>query len=228
MLDRSRVAALLPVNNEARNLQQLLERIKKQGLFVLVVDDGSEDTSVAVARASGVEVLPLGKNLGKGRALRAGFDHLLQGSYDWILIMDSDGQHLPEEIPLFLQKAASGEYGIVNGNRLENPKKMPLVRYWTNRIMSVIVSRLIRQEVRDSQCGYKMLSTKFLREAHLTADHFEIEDDILLEAARLHYSIVHVPITSVYGKEVSRIHPIGDTVRFIRFIFQWWRLNYKK
>ena len=140
-----------------------------------------------------------------------------------MLILDADGQHLPEEIPRFLEVAGSGRFGLLKGNRMGKPDKMPWVRYGTNRLLSRVISHLIHQKVLDSQCGYKMLSTEFLKKAKLTADQFEIEDDILLEAGRLQVPIENVPVTSHYGEEISHIHPVKDTVRFLRFLWTWRR-----
>jgi len=219
--DPARVAALLPVYNESRHLPDLISRLKAQKLHILVVDDGSSDGSADIVQSYDVDVLRLDKNSGKGKALKAGFERLAKGSFDWILILDADGQHLPEEIPNFLKEAGMTEAAVFNGNRLEHPDRMPWIRYWTNCFMSSILSRMLRQEVRDSQCGYKLISTEFLRKARLSAEQFEIEANLLLEAGRLQYKIKNVPITSVYGKEVSHIHPVRDTFRFIRFLWMW-------
>ena len=219
-----RVAVLVPVYNEARFLGGFLERLKLQGLHVLVVDDGSTDGSLEVAGSYGAETLSLPVNSGKGSALRAGFSRLLEQGFDWIIVMDGDGQHRPEEIPRFLrflEEAAEGGFGIINGTRLENPKGMPLVRLLTNRFMSYMVGRIAGQPIRDSQCGYKMLSADFIRCAELHSNRFEIEDELLLEAVRLKYKIAFVPVTTVYGEEDSHIRPMTDTVRFLRFVARW-------
>jgi len=221
-----RVAALLPVYNEAAHLRGVLERLKRQRLHVLVVDDGSTDGSSEIAVQSRVETLALGENYGKGYALRKGFEALCGRSFDWVLILDADGQHLPEEIPSFIAAAETGRYDFINGNRLGKSGNMPPVRYWTNRVMSGMISLLVGQKVRDVQCGFKMFSAQYVKRARLMADRFEIEDDLVLEAGRLGFRIGHVPVSTVYGKEVSKIRPVRDTLRFIGFIMKWiWRVR---
>jgi glycosyltransferase involved in cell wall biosynthesis len=147
-----------------------------------------------------------------------GFEHLAGRGYDWIIIMDSDGQHSPEEIPLFIKKAEEEYCGIINGSRLKKPDGMPLIRLITNRFMSFVVSMMAGQSVEDCQCGYKMISKDVLNDINLKCDHFEIEDELILEASRCGYKIANLAIRSKYGHELSHIHPLRDTIRFFEFI----------
>ena len=94
----------------------------------------------------------------------------------------------------------------------------PVAVAHTIKSMSWIVSLIANQKIEDAQCGFKMLSSAFLKRARLISNKFEIEDELLLEASRLGFAIVSVPITSAYGTEHSHIHPVIDTLRFFRFL----------
>lgn len=220
MIERALVAVLVPAYNEERHLAAFLDRLAQERLHVLVVDDGSTDGTSEIARSKGVETVRLERNGGKGAALREGFRRLAGRGFEWIVIMDGDGQHLPSDIGGFLRAAAAAPGSVVNGNRLDDPRGMPAVRKWTNLTMSAVISAMARTRIRDSQCGFKMLPAAFLRRAELRCDRFEIEDEILLEAARLGFGITHAPVTSVYGNEDSHIHPLRDTARFLRFVLR--------
>ncbi len=134
---------LLPAYNEEKNIVSLLEEIKKLAIDIIVVDDGSRDNTAELARKSRVIVLSHPKNLGKGLALRTGFEYLKNNGYDAVVVMDSDGQHLPGEINNFIRHAQNSDAGIIIGNRMHKPEGMPLARWLTNKFTSFCISRLI-------------------------------------------------------------------------------------
>ena len=139
-----------------------------------------------------------------------------------MLTMDADGQHLPEEIPLFLQKAREGGADLLIGDRMGRPRGMPLDRWFTNLIMSRILSGVAGQTVPDTQCGFRMVRRRVLEKVRLTSDRFEVESELVVRAARAGFQIVSVPVSSVYRRQISFIRPLQDTVRFFLFL---WRLK---
>ena len=110
--------------------------------------------------------------------------------------------------------------GPQDDSRMRNPEAMPLLRRVTNRLMSWVISRLIGQKVPDSQCGYRLLSRPFAEAFHPTTDHFELESEMLVQAARLGFRIGAVPIPATYGPAPSHIRPARDTLRFLRFLLK--------
>jgi glycosyltransferase involved in cell wall biosynthesis len=87
--------------------------------------------------------------------------------------MDADGQHNPEEIPLFLKKAEDEEADIILGFRRMSLKNMPLVRLVTNKVTSLIISRLSGQRIPDSQCGYRLIKRKVLKDVELETSKYD-------------------------------------------------------
>ena len=224
-LERKDVLVLLPGYNEEKLLREPLRALKARDIALLAIDDGSTDGSYRILQEEGVETIQFRQNQGKGAALRKGFEEALRREFKWVIILDADGQHAPEDLDIFLAKASEGDYDLINGNRFDDAKNMPKLRYWTNRVMSWIIGSMIGQKVLDSQCGYKMLSTRFLRKARLRSNRFEIEDDIILEAGRHHCQMAYVPVRCMYADEVSHIHPVRDTLRFIHFVSTWFWEN---
>ncbi|MEW6171156.1 MAG: glycosyltransferase family 2 protein [Candidatus Omnitrophota bacterium] len=210
---------LIPTYNEEKSIGQLIKQIKTQNFDVLVIDDGSKDKTKDIAIKEGAIVLENKINLGKGASLRKGFEYLLSKDYDLAIIMDGDGQHSPDDINKFILKANDPQIGIVIGNRLLKPKNMPFVRLLTNKLMSVWISKLCKQNIPDSQCGYRLIKKDVLNRIRLKSQNFEIESELLIEAARSGFKIDSVPIASIYQNHKSRINPILDTIRFIKFIF---------
>ena len=214
---------LIPARNEASAIGAVVAPLVRQGVDVLVIDDGSSDQTAQAARAAGARVLPRTRDHGKGAALREGFAWALERGYEAVVTMDADGQHAPEDVPRLVQTAVATGAMIVVGNRMEHPVGMPRVRRWTNRAMSWIISRLARQRIPDSQCGLRLIQTGLLRRARLEASHYEIESELLLEAARLGGRIASASIQSIYAAQRSQINPWIDTTRFARFLWCYYR-----
>jgi glycosyltransferase involved in cell wall biosynthesis len=215
-----RFVCLIPSFNEEKTIGWLVKSLKAQGCDVTVIDDGSTDGTSRIAHENGAEVIINERNLGKGASLRKAFDILKARSYDAVLIMDGDGQHLPGDIDPFIRVYEEKKPGIIVGNRMHKPKDMPLVRWITNALMSWIISGMCRQRVPDTQCGFRLISMKALQAIALNTDRYEIESEMLLEIARAGFKIESVPITSVYDGQYSAIHPWNDTVRFLKFVLQ--------
>ena len=210
---------VIPCFNVARTIGPIVRELKKQNIDVLVVDDGSSDLTAEIADSCGAIVLKNRNNYGKGASLRRGFDYVLDKGYNLLIAMDGDGQHLPDDVKNFLK--AQNEHpdaDIIIGNRMLQPLGMPLIRRLTNRFMSALVSRLCCQHVPDSQNGFRLIRSRILKGLELKSDRFEIESEIILAAVQKEAKIVSIPISSVYKNHSSRISPLLDTLRFIKFI----------
>lgn len=215
-----RICVVIPAYNEEKTIGELSRKIKMQNHDVLVVDDGSTDATVSNAQKSGAFVIRNLRNKGKGACLMQGFAFCIERSYDAMVTMDGDGQHLPEEIPYFLNRAQCSKSNVFIGNRMQRTGGMPLSRLLVNRGMSWIISLLTRQRIPDSQCGFRLLKKEAFKTIKLSANRFEIETEILLRASRLGFVIESLPVSSVYAGEKSRIHPFMDTLRFMRFLYR--------
>ena len=212
---------LIPARNESAAIGGLVASLVGQGVDVLVIDDGSTDQTAQAARAAGARVLSRNNRHGKGAALRDGFAWAISREYEAVVTMDADGQHAPADARRLVEAAASSDAGMIIGNRMRQPKRMPLVRRWTNGCMSAILSLLARQRVPDSQCGLRLIRCSLLRDCRLQSDHFEIESELVLEAARVGARIGSLSIQSIYRLERSQINPCTDTYRFLRFLWRY-------
>lgn len=220
-LNKADCLVIIPAYNEEKNIAQLVALVRSLGFPVLVVDDGSKDATVAKAEESGASVLVTAINQGKGSALRRGFAWFLNQNHPVAIMMDSDGQHDPKELKIFLKALNESSVQVVVGNRLDDPRGMPWLRRVTNRFMSWVISAVTKQNIPDSQCGYRAIRRQALEKFVLQTSNFEIESEILLEASRHGFTISSVPIQCVYQGEISRINPFRDTVRFFSFLFKY-------
>ena len=225
MIDRTNVAALIPCYFEAKRIRDVAARVKQQLDLVLVVDDGSTDGTESEGRAAGVEVIRHTVNQGKGAAIKTGLRALAErAGVEYAMILDGDGQHAPEEIPRFLAAANEMKAPMLVGNRMSDVEKMPFVRKMTNRFMSWQISSVCGQNVPDSQCGFRMMHRDLLAAmAAIVTTKFDYETEMLVVASRRGCKIGAVPISTIYGDEKSKIHPVRDTIRFYEMMSRFKR-----
>ena len=232
---RSRTAAVIPAYQDEKHIGEIVRRTRERLDHVLVVDDGSSDHTAQRAREAGAEVIVHDQNRGKGEAIKTGLGRWLAaagpsgGGLDrevtWVSLLDSDGQHLPEEIDRFMAAAVSAtQPTFFIGNRMSNLTGMPFIRRVVNRYMSKRISRLCGQKIPDTQCGFRMLNRQLIPELLGGGDRFDYETEVLIIASRKGYEIESVPITTVYSDQVSKIRPLRDAIRFFKLMWRYRKL----
>src|SRR4051794_21382659 len=147
----------MPCRNGASKIAPVIAELRKTLPNVIVVDDGSTDATADAAAKTGAQVFRHEKNRGKGAALITGFREARKQGFAWALMMDADGQHSPADIPTFFAAAEKSHAPFVVGNRMANPKSMPLLRRWTNATMSWLLSNYTRRVLPDTQCGFRLV-----------------------------------------------------------------------
>jgi len=223
--NKLQVAAVIPAYNEEKHIGDVARRTRQQLDDVLVVDDGSADKTAERAREAGAQVIVHDKNLGKGETIKTGLRHWLDRQFDFVIILDADGQHRPEEIDRFTAAALSAdEPKLILGTRMNDVSSMPLLRRIVNRWMSQRISAVCRQEIPDTQCGFRMLHRQLIPELLGGAARFDYETEMLIVASRKGFRIDSVPISTVYSDEVSSIHPVRDTLRFFKLMRRYRKL----
>ena len=166
---------------------------------------------------AGADVLVHEENRGKGEAIKNGLRYWLERGFEHVVILDGDGQHLPEEIKRFISATANGAQLLV-GTRMNDVRRMPLLRRVVNRYMSSRISRLCGQEIPDTQCGFRMLHSAVIPHLLEGTERFEYETEMLIKSSRKGFRIAAVPVSTVYSDEVSSIHPVRDTIRFLKLM----------
>jgi glycosyltransferase involved in cell wall biosynthesis len=214
----NRCAALVPCFNEAANIRKVIAGIRRFLPAVIVVDDGSTDATAARAGVAGAEVLTLPNNSGKGAALRAGWKLAHQQKFEWVLMLDGDGQHAAGDVPRFLAHAEKTGAKLIVGHR--DFSGMPPVRRWVNRFMSRQISKMAGEAFPDSQCGFRLAELAALMQVPLVSEHYEIESEMLAAFAAARIKVGFVPIQTIYKNSASKIRPVKDTLRWLR-----WRLG---
>ncbi|MFO7871581.1 MAG: glycosyltransferase family 2 protein [Kiritimatiellia bacterium] len=218
-----RFCVLMPAYREGKKIREVLRRILKHCRDTVVIDDGSDDGTAEEAEKTGATVLRHRVNRGKGAALATGFEYAGKGNFEFVIVMDADGQHDPDDIPVFIRAFDRGAGPVIAGNRMGNTENMPLVRRMTNRFMSGLLSGKMGQRVPDTQCGYRLYAAEVLELIPADSGRFAAESEVLLRLADAGVKINSVPVKVIYGSEKSKINPLRDTFRFFAMLRRYGR-----
>jgi glycosyltransferase involved in cell wall biosynthesis len=217
------IAVLIPAFNAECSLAELIHRLRHtiDNMQIVVVDDGSTDRTSEIAASVGAVVLRHQTNCGKGAALQTGFDFLnTQIEIEFILTMDADLQHQPEDVPKFLLAQQKTNADIVIGWRKRIGTRMPMHRILSNTITSTMVGMRSGVKIKDSQCGFRFIRRSVIERVRLGSTGYEAETEFLIKAARRGFKIEFVPVQTIYGKEKSYMTHWATTMNFIKVIFR--------
>jgi glycosyltransferase involved in cell wall biosynthesis len=212
-------AVVIPCFNEGETIAALVTAVRQHLSMVIVVDDGSRDTTSAQASGAGARVLSHAGNLGKGAALRTGLRHALDQGFEWVFTMDGDDQHTADDLPAFVECAKQTGALLIVGNRMHNARSIPWVRRQVNWWMSRQLSRRAGKELPDSQCGYRLIHSGTWARLPLKTQHFEVESETLMAFLATGHPVAFVPIRVIGRGRNSHIDPVADALRWWR----WWR-----
>jgi glycosyltransferase involved in cell wall biosynthesis len=183
--------AVVPAYNEAATVGGVVAALRsaEPDVDVVVVDDGSTDATSEEATAAGAQVLRLPFNLGIGGSVQAGFQYALEHGYDYMVQVDGDGQHRPDEIGKLFAAMDEGDADIVCGSRFltDQGYPAPISRRTGIHIFSFILSRVIGQRVSDPTSGFRLYNRRgislFARD--YPHDYPEVEAVLMLHFHRL-------------------------------------------
>ena len=220
------VAVVVPAFRAGARIADVIERVRRAspGATVLVVDDGSDDDTVARALAAGAAVASHETNQGKGRALATGLDAALAlEGMSFAVTLDADGQHAPEAIPALLAPILAGSADLVVGARRLGAGAMPASRRLSNWLSSTLVSRALGVRVPDSQSGFRAMSRAVAATVRPGGRRYEFETEFLFQAAQHGFRIAAVDIPTVYEGAASHFRYFADTLRLAGVFLRHWR-----
>jgi hypothetical protein len=223
-----RILVVSPAHNEAENvaavIQEIPEEIEGYRVITLVVDDGSEDNTSEEAEKAGALVARLPIRRGGGLALRVGYEIALRLGAEVVVSIDSDGQHVPEEMPSLVKPVITGEADLVNGSRvLGEFQRESVIRHIGVHFFSWVVTIMTGQRVTDPSNGYRATRPEILKKLSLEQDQFW-SSELLIEALRLRARIAEVPITirARAAGESKKPPPLKYAWHFSKAIVKTW------
>jgi glycosyltransferase involved in cell wall biosynthesis len=209
-----------------RFLPVLLNRVPAEN--ICIVDDASHDGTPEVCGSFNIKYLVHDINCGKGAALSTGFKYLIDKGASWIITMDADGQHSPDDINCFLNEIRKNPgIGICIGARSMKAGTMPLDRICSNRLTSWIMSILSGARIIDSQCGYRIYSSELLSKIKIEYNRFEMESEVVLKSVSEGYSVCFTNVQTLYLDGKSHISHFKDTFRWVAAVLKIW-MNLRK
>ncbi len=217
ILRKSNTCAVIPFFNESGNIAEIIKSALNYVDFIIAVNDGSTDgCENQILPDERIFVVSYSENKGKGFALNAGFKESINRKFPYTITLDSDFQHPPDLIPVFL--TALEDFDIVIGNRLNDLRKMPPQRIASNKLTSFLLSRKTGIKLKDTQCGFRGYRTDVLQEILPSHDGYEAESQIILNAARSNLKIGFVDIPTVYNGSKSKMKSFRTIAGFIKVL----------
>lgn len=210
------IAAIIPAFNEAATIREVIEKTKKHVDKVIVVDDGSSDNTFDESKKADLRLRHI-LNMGKGLALKTGFEAALKLNADIIITLDSDAQHDPEEIPKFLEKIK--DHDIIIGTRGLN-KKMPIIFRIGNSVIHSIFIVLFNLKIKDTQCGFRAFKSEIYPKIKWMALNYAVETEMLAKAGKNNLKIGEIPIKTIYQDKYKGT-TILDGVKIVLNMFKW-------
>ena len=229
-LQNLRCCVLIPTYNNYKTLKRVLNGVLEYTDAVIVVNDGSTDSTLSILENySQIEKIHLKHNKGKGNALKVGIKHAINLGYDFAITLDSDGQHFPSDIPVFIEHLESvpNKDILIIGDRNMNEADVFAQSAKGNRVSTYWVKAVTGLDLSDSQSGFRLYPIKAMKELRFFkwTRKFEFEVEAIVKSHWKGIEIGHVPIKVLYdqSERVSHFRPFMDIARIVVLII-WFLL----
>ena len=223
-----KIIAVLPAYNEEVAIGSMVLHARKYVDHVIVIDDGSTDRTSEVAQLAGADVIRHPQNKGKSAALKTGFLEASKNGTEVVVILDSDGQHDPAEIPKLIAPILAGEADMVNGSRYinGNGKSTPFYRRIGQNVLDSATNLNSGLNITDTQSGFRAFAIHALQAFRFKSNGLAIESEMLNDAANAGMKIREVEIGVRYDvPNASSEHPVGHGLRVLATVLRDMELN---
>lgn len=198
--------AALPVYNEARHVNGVLDQVSRFADDVLVVDDGSIDETAQILEArSDIQLVKHPVNRGYGAALMTAFEYAEEYGYDVVVTLDCDGQHEPCRIPKFVEACSEDGVDIVSGSRylkhFEGDSRPPEQRFKVNRKITATLNERLGFHLTDAFCGFKAYRVASVARMNITELGYAMPLEVWVQAACLNLKVIELPVPLIYLDE---------------------------
>ena len=203
MLERDNILIGIPAYNESTQIEEVIDQLHLAGFSsIVIVDDGSTDETQALAFRRGARVLRHEINCGAGAGVQTLMLLAKKENWPFLLLMDADGQHHPEDIDRLYAKMNKTRADLVIGNRFDPSltNQVPRIRRIFNSLANILTNLFCKGAYGDSQSGFRLLNSKAIEKIELSAIGFGFCSEMILlaekEGLEVHETPIHVKYTN--------------------------------
>jgi len=214
-ISEKKICVLIPTYNNEKTLKRVIDGVLDYTENIIVINDGSTDSTLQILEKYSITVINLSENKGKGNALKLGFRKAKESGYNYTITIDSDGQHYPDDIPVFVENLLQeNEDVLLIGNRNMSQDGIPKKSSFGNRFSNFWFWFETGIKLEDTQSGYRLYPLHKIPKKYFTPK-FEFEIEIIVRTAWRHVPVKNVPIKVLYdpAERVSHFRPFKDFTR---------------
>ncbi len=210
---------IIPTYNNEKTLQRVVDGVLAQTQHVIIVNDGATDgTTTLLGTYQEVEIITFPQNKGKGMALRAGFKKAIALGYQYAITIDSDGQHFPSDLPLFLKELKQQDPKqplVLIGSRKMDDPSVPGKSSFGNKFSNFWYYIETGIKLTDTQSGFRLYPLDVIKKMSLFTRKFELEIEVIVKLAWRNVTVRNIPIQVLYDPDerVSHFRPFQDFTR---------------
>lgn len=203
------IAIIIPAYNEELTIEKVVLDSLLFSSFVIVVNDASIDNTADIVKNTNAILINQAINLGKAKALQAGFEKALSLNVEFVITLDGDAQHNPKDIPKVLHYIKTSKETLCIASRLKDRQNAPKSRRIANGIADFWVSWAAGVPIADSQSGFRLYPASLLKRLPFPYENksgFVFESEVLIDTAHLGYNLTFIPINTVYADNRRNSH----------------------
>lgn len=229
-----KVVVVMPAYNAERTLQMTYEELPKDVVdLVILVDDGSTDATLEVARKLGLEIFVHNRNYGYGANQKTCYAEALRAAAEIVVMVHPDYQYDPRLVPQIIEPIIRNEADVVLGSRLMRgsamAQGMPWWKYIANRVLTIVENRVFGLSLSEYHTGYRAFARHVLEAVNFTAnsDSFVFDQEIIAQAVAANFRIGEIPVPTRYFAEASSASFVASTVYGLRIlaVLFWFTLH---
>lgn len=215
-IKKLRCCVIIPTYNNEKTLKRVIDGVLKYTDSVIVVNDGSTDSTFQILENyPKIEQIHLPKNKGKGNALRKGFLNAEKIGYEYAIAIDSDGQHFPEDLEVFINEYEKNGEALLIGSRNMKQEGVPGKSSFGNKFSNFWFWVETGIKLKDTQSGYRFYPLKKVNSIKFYTSKFEFEIEVIVKSAWRGVPVKNVPVKVLYdeSERVSHFRPFKDFTR---------------